>query len=170
MSGLASIILTVVVTFRPTVSQKPLLICLAAIGILYACYQVWRDSMDTALRTIETLSYRPYDEAHKKLAEMKLEELSEECKDAVNFLLHHGETEGDELVKHCKRTPGCYIDIQRARENRLLVVEEKPIPGRAGVRYWWRVNPVLRQSYGICSGRSARSPRSEEVACNAAYL
>jgi hypothetical protein len=90
---------------------------------------------------IERLRHRPYDEEHRRLAELKVNALTEASKDLVYFLLHQGITEADELEKRCQHSPEYNNSLQHARREGLIVDTQMGNPGRSSVRYFWEVNP-----------------------------
>jgi hypothetical protein len=90
---------------------------------------------------IENLKHRPYDEEHRRLAERKVNALPDESKDLVHFLLHYGETEAEELLKHCQNPTYCNSAVQRARLDGLVVDTKTGNPGQASSRYFWKINP-----------------------------
>jgi len=164
MSGAASVPLACLAIYFPNAPLKFLFACLAAVGVLGACYQVWRDSVSTLQATIKTqdseiekLKHRPYDEEHLRLAERKVNALTDPGKDLVYFLLHHGEMESNELQRHCQN-PASYDEaVQRARNESLVVGIQREILGRSGVNYFWMINPkfaeVLKDLLGARESR-----------------
>jgi len=159
MSGGASVPLTVLAIYFPNAPLKILFVCLAALGVVWACYRVWHDSVKALQETIESrdaeiekLKHRPYDEEHKRLAEEKVSKLSELSKDLVCFLLHYGEVEADELRKRCRHEPEFSNAVQRARGEGLVMDIRTGNPGQSTDRYFWKINPrfeiVLRDLLG----------------------
>jgi len=151
MSGVFSVPLTFAAVFLQNPPLKLLFACLAALGVVGACYQVWRDSVialqaDIAKRDseIERLRYRAYDDEHLRLAEKKVNALTEAGKDLVCFLLHHGEMENGELQGRCQNQAYYEEAIRRARDERLLVATQRAIVGRTGVHLFWNINPEFR--------------------------
>lgn len=127
MSGAFSVPLTVAAIYFRNAPLKLLFAFLAAQGVVGACYQVWRDSVSTlqaAIATrdseIERLKHRPYDEEHRRLAESRVNALTDAGKDLVYFLLHQGEMESEELKRRCQQP--VYFDdaLQRARGQGLV--------------------------------------------------
>jgi len=148
MSGAASVPLAICAIYFPNAPLKVLFTCLAAFSVVGACYQVWRDSVRSLHATIATrdaeiekLKRRPYDEEHKRLAEGKVNKLSEVGKDLVWFLLHYGETEYNDLWKRCRHTPELNDAVQRARREGLVIDIRTGNPGQATDRYFWKINP-----------------------------
>jgi cytidylate kinase len=91
MSGAASVPLAVCAIYFPNAPLKVLFCFLAAFSVVWACYRVWRDSVRTLLTSIETrdaeieklnhkLNHRDYDEEHRRLAELKVNALTEAAK------------------------------------------------------------------------------------------
>jgi hypothetical protein len=78
------------------------------------------------------------------------------------FLLHHGKTEAQELRKHCLHDPTFDESVQRAGKQDLLRGTMAPIPGRAGLPYFWEINPmfetVLRDLVGVRQPHFFREP------------
>lgn len=101
---------------------------------------------------------KDHDEEHKRLAEQKVRQLQEGSLDLL-FLLHHGKTEAEDLRKHCLHDPIFNESAQRAGEQDLLRGTMAPIPGRAGLQYFWEINPMFETG----------SPRSRGCAA-AAFL
>jgi hypothetical protein len=90
----------------------------------------------------DALKNRPYDDDHKRLAEDKVNKLSEASKDLVHFLLHHGKTEGADLEQHCLHMPQFNEAVQRARGEALVLASQTTgNQGRSGIKYFWEVNP-----------------------------
>jgi hypothetical protein len=151
MSGAASVPLVFCAIYFPNVPLKVLFIVLAVFSVVGACYQVWRDSVSklqaaVAARDaeIERLKHRDYDEEHKRLAESKVNVLSEMSKDLVCFLLHYGENEADELRKRCRHEPEFNDAVQRAREAGLVVDRQTGNAGQSTLRYFWKINPEFK--------------------------
>lgn len=149
MSGAASVPLAFSAIYLANPPLKVLFACLAVFSVVGACYQVWRDSMRDLQGTIaerdaeiEKLKHRPYDEAHRQLADSKLNAISEASKDAVYFLLHHGKTEAEEFRKKCKHDPEFFPAIERARDAGLLlhIVGEQY---RSTGTHFWEVKPAF---------------------------
>jgi hypothetical protein len=166
MSGGASVPLAALAIYFHNAPLKILFACLTAFAVVGACYQVWLDSVSALQKTIgerdneiakrsaeiEKLKHRDYDEEHRRLAERKVNALSEESKDLVYFLLHHGEMEADELKRHCQNPAYYDSAVQRASLERLVLGTQRGNVGRASVAYFWKVNPqfenVLRDLLG----------------------
>ncbi len=164
MSGAASVPLACLAIYFPNAPLKLLFACLAALGVIGACYQVWRDSVSTLQVTIkaqdaeiEKLKHRPYDAEHRRLAERKVNALTDPGKDLVHFLLHHGQMESSELQRHCQN-PALYDEaVQRPRNEKLVVGIQREILGRSGVHSFWMINPefaeVLKDLLGARDSR-----------------
>jgi hypothetical protein len=151
MSGAFSVPLTFAAIYLQKAPLKLGFACLAALGVVGACYQVWRDSVialqaEIATRDgeIERLKHRPYDDEHRRLAERKVNALTDAGKDLVYFLLHHGEIESNELERHCQNPTYYNEAIQRPREGGLVIATARPIAGRSSVHYFWSINPEFR--------------------------
>src|ERR1700719_5146651 len=103
MSGGASVPLTAAAIYFRSAPLRVLFVLLAASCLLFACYEVWRDSV-VELRAniaqqnseIERLQHRDYDKEHQRLAEQKLAQLQDYSLDLIHFLLHHGKTEAED--------------------------------------------------------------------------
>lgn len=151
MSGALSVPLTIAAIYFPNAPLKALFACLAGFSVVLACYRVWRDSVSALQRTIaardaeiEKLAHRPYDEEHRRLAEQKLNSLPDFSQDLIYFLLHHGEIENGELQKRCQN-PSIYNEaLARARNEKLILDLPRQKVGRAGVDYFWKVNPEFQ--------------------------
>ena len=150
MSGGLSVPLTFAAIYFQNAPLRVLLGLLAVTCLLQACYQVWRDSVSELQvkiagldSDIEILKHRDYDEEHKRLAQQKLGQLREISLDLICLLLHHGKIEQEDLRKHCQHDPEFNEAIQRARELDLIRNSMEPIPGRAGLQYFWKVNPAF---------------------------
>ena len=164
MSGAASVPVACLAIYLHNAPLKLLFACVAALGVIGACYQVWRDSVSTLQATIkaqdseiENLKHRSYDEEHLRLAERKVNALTDPGKDLVYFLLHHGEMESNELQRRCQN-PASYDEaVQRARDERLMVGIPREILGRSGVHYFWMINSefaeVLKDLLGARESR-----------------
>ena len=88
--------------------------------------------------------------------EQKLANLREISVDLLNFLLHHGKTEAEDLRRHCMHDPEFNDAIQRARDRDLVKGTMAPIPGRAGVQYFWEINPAFESALqDLIGGRQA---------------
>ena len=100
----------------------------------------------------DLLKHRPYDEEHLRLAEGKVNKLSEVSLDLVWYLLHYGKTEAIELRKHCKHEPEFDDAVQRARDAGLVKDSYTGDMYRPSARFFWEVNPafeaVLRDLLG----------------------
>jgi len=140
--------LAICAIYFPNAPLKVLFTCLAAFSVVGACYQVSRETVaerdaefEKRNAEIEALKHRPYDEEHRRLAERKVNALTESGKDLVYFLLHHGEFEAEDLRRRCQNP--AYFDeaIQRARDERLVIATLKEMMGRTGVHYFWKINP-----------------------------
>jgi hypothetical protein len=73
MSGAASVPLSFFAVYFHNASLKSLFACLAALGVVWGCYKVWRDSVATLQTTIEErdaeidrLKHRDYDVEHPR--------------------------------------------------------------------------------------------------------
>ena len=147
MSGGASVPLAALAIYFNNAPLKALFACLAAFGVVAACYQVWVDTVSGLQKTIaegdteiKRLKQRAYDEEHRRLAEGKVENLSEVSKDLVWYLLHYGETETTELWKKCRHTPEFNDATQRARDAGLVLDSRTGNPGQGRDRYFWKIN------------------------------
>lgn len=99
------------------------------------------------------LKHRPYDAEHLRLAEGKLNKLSEMSKDLLWYLLHYGKTEADELQnQRCRHSPEFNEAVQRARDAGLVKNSYTGDMYRPSARYFWEINPhfeaVLRDLLG----------------------
>jgi hypothetical protein len=151
IGGALSVPLTIAAIFWPQAPMRVLFVSLAAIAALSACYLVWRDSLNDTYAEIRRL--RAFDEEQKRLAEQTLKALPDPTVDAVCFLLRYGETEIEELRRHCK-TPATFADVlQRAHESGLSVSNQYPIPGRAGIKIAYQVNPKFEAALRYLLGR-----------------
>jgi hypothetical protein len=110
-----------------------------------------------AADTTEKETPSHYDEQHRRLAQEKLGRLTDESTDAVYFLLHHGETELEELRKHCWQDTIFNDAVQGARREGLLTDRQEGNPGRASVKYFWKVNPKFESVVQELLGK--RQPR-----------
>lgn|GEM_PF-3204143 len=154
ISGAFSVLLTIAAIFLPHPPLKVLFLCLAAFAWVIASYLVWRDSLRSANETIEQLDaeirrLKDFDESQEQLAEEKLKALNDDSIDAVCFLLHHGETEIQELEKHCSLQPGTRLfndALQQARGVGFIIQVQAPVPGRASVKYSWKVKPEFESA------------------------
>jgi hypothetical protein len=159
MSGPLSVPFAALALWSSSRNPKVIWGCLAALCVVFASYRVWRSERVRASAQLEAvrsakdqeieslkaerdaLKRRPYDEEHRRLAEQKLNTLSEAGKDLVYFLLHHGKTEAEELRKQCKHDPEFNDAVQRARDAALVVGTQRGEPYRSSVTYFWEVNP-----------------------------
>jgi hypothetical protein len=148
LTGIFSIPATVCSIYFPAAPLKFIFAILVVCSIVWACFQVWRESLMAAQASVaalrdanEKLKERPYDVEHRRLAENKVDTLSEVSKDLVWFLLHHGETEGEELLKRCLQSPEYNDAVQRAREAGFVLDTQKGKPGRASISCTWKINP-----------------------------
>jgi hypothetical protein len=152
MSGAFSVPLTFASIYFNNAPLKFMFAALAVLGVVGACYQVWRDSVSTLRGTIadrdaeiERLKHRPsYDGEHLRLAQLKVDALTDAGKDLVCFLLHNGPTEVDELQKRCQNPAYFSEAAERTRQQKLVIINETGNPGQASVKYFWEVNPQFR--------------------------
>jgi len=90
-----------------------------------------------------------FDLAHRRLAEEKVSKLSQTSKNLVRYLLHHGRTEANDLMKKCQLSEQFHEAIQQARGQGLVNDTVTGNPARPGALYFWEVNPsfaaVLRE-------------------------
>ncbi len=106
------------------------------------------DEKDELRREIQKLKERPYNEAHRKLTESKLQGLDTTERQLLCYLLHHGQVEATDLQRDCRlNSPAFNKAIQALRREQLVSdVQEKPNPDRASVTYFWKVNPEFRDA------------------------
>ena len=166
LAGGFSVLATACSVYFPTVPLKALCAFLAAIGLVWACYRVWRDSLIAAQATIherdlqiEKLKHRSYDVEHLRIAQSKVNALTDGSRDLVYFLLHNGETEGEDLQRCCQNPT--YFDeaLQRPRNEKLIVAEARNVAGRSGVQYFWKINPQFQDVLQDLDLSAKREPR-----------
>ena len=90
-----------------------------------------------------------FDLAHRRLAAEKVSKLSQTSRSLVLYLLHHGKTELNELMKKCQPSEQFHEAIQQARGEGLVIDSVDGNTARPSTRYFWEVNPsfaaVLRE-------------------------
>lgn len=116
-----------------TVSTK-LKVILGVTVLAVAQYRAYRDLRLKKEKDIQKLKNeldeakrRPYDEEHRRLAEQKVDALSDAGKDLIYFLLHNGKTESEELRRHCLHDPEFNGAVQGGREQGLVLGTMEPI-------------------------------------------
>ena len=166
LTSIFSIPATVCSIYFPTAPLKFIFAILVVCSIVWACFQVWRDSLLSAQKIIDgrdveikTLKHRDYDVQHLESTKRKVNALTDGGKDLVHFLLHNGEIETEDLRKRCQNPT--YFDEALARpQNELLIVAEaRGIVGRSGVHYFWKVNPKFEVVLEDVDLNGKREPR-----------
>ncbi len=92
-------------------------------------------------RTLTQPRHNQYDLVHRRLAKEKVDKLSGASKSLVLYLLHHGKTEANELMKKCQPPEQFNEAIQQARGEGLVMDSVDGNTARPSTRYFWEVNP-----------------------------
>jgi hypothetical protein len=97
--------------------------------------------MEGLRQRIEELSRKPYDDAHRKLVEEKLQRMTPGAADLLRYILHHGRV--DSLALHIAfgANPDFQSQLGTLYLEGLLSKTEEPNPGRASVKTFWQINP-----------------------------
>ncbi len=152
VSGVGSVILGVVNAYLKSRAPYWPFWVVALVCFFVASYRAWsllrkQNAVEVAaLRAeIERLKQRPYDAAHRKLVEGKLQKVTATGTDILRFLLHHGRIEIEELRR--KSQAGSSFDDQlRVLSDEDLVRRDLvPNVGRAGVSVICYVNPEFTE-------------------------
>jgi hypothetical protein len=94
-----------------------------------------------------------FEAEHTRLVERKVMKLSPESKSVVVYLLHHGKTELNALVKQC-RIEQFNDAIQQASREGLVKDSVTGNPARPGTLYYWEINPAFEAVLKDLLGKS----------------
>jgi hypothetical protein len=147
MSGSLSVPFMILALYVPGWS-KPLVWILAAMCLIVASYLVFRTLyVELAARIslleeeIRQLKIRPYDDAQRRLVMQKIGPLQADDRDLLRYLVQFGEREQTRIFDESGIDHNEFSkSFDRVAKSGLLVMEEKPKIGRAGIDNYWRIN------------------------------
>ncbi len=101
-------------------------------------FLLWKDDQ----QRIEELQRRPYDDEHVQIVKQKIDELGQDERDLLRYLVHYGETEGQHLCLASGVNSNIFDPIlNRAIGSQLLEKREQQKAGRTGIDTYWLVRP-----------------------------
>lgn len=138
MSGAISVLAFIVGLLFPGFVRHSFL-AVSAASFFVGSYAIWKSQEDK----IATLSTRPYDEAVKGFVAAQLNSLGPEHRDLLRYFAISGEVLIDKLQSDC----GVAVEddlnpvLNATAHTGLIIHEEKPISGKAGLHVFWRMAP-----------------------------
>jgi len=110
----------------------------AAVSFVVASYAIWKSQQEEILR----LRKRPYDGAVKSFVTSQLASLGADHRDLLRYFAVSGEVWVENLQTDCGVAAGLLNPVLTTTAGtRLIVREERAIPGRAGTHLFWWIAP-----------------------------
>jgi hypothetical protein len=139
---------------------------MAILGLCVAQFLAYKDLAKATAKEaskmqqqIDQLRIKPYSEEHRRITERKIGTLTDPSRALVIYLLHGGQTKLDALRQRCQDAEDIFSDaLGRAEREDLIRRLEQLHVGRAGIDFYFDINPAFRSALEDLLGAATAEP------------